>query len=163
MQLRASLKLVKLGYVLSLLLALAIAGYLWSTQNRDNRMWATLVVPAILLFFVMIRHARLRLNTLTVADGRLRYESGLLSKTTRSVELAKLQDVRVDQTLGQRLLSIGDLSFETAGGGSRIVMVSIDRPQQAADQILELSRAYHGAAGSGLDVPGTSAAPPGRP
>jgi hypothetical protein len=30
--------------------------------------------------------------------------------------LAKVQDVRVDQTLGQRLLNIGDLSLESAGG-----------------------------------------------
>jgi len=159
MQIRASLKLVKLGYFLSLLLALAIAGYLWSIHNQDKRMWATLLVPGILIFFVMIRHARRTLNTLIVSDGRLRYESGLLSKSTRSVELAKLQDIRVD---GQRLLNIGDLSFETAGGGSRIVIVSIDRPQQAADQILALARAHSGAA-TGLDASGTSAAPPSRP
>jgi uncharacterized membrane protein YdbT with pleckstrin-like domain len=162
MQIRASLKLVKLGYVLSLLLALAIAGYLLSTHNQNQRMWATLIVPAIFLFFVMVRHARRTLNTLIVSDGRLRYESGLLSKTTRSVELAKLQDIRVDQTLGQRMLNIGDLSFETAGGGSRIVIVSIDRPQQAADQILALSRA-HSVAGTGLDASGASAVPPSRP
>ena len=161
MQIRASLKLVKLGYFLCLLVALAIAGYLVSIHNQDNRMWATLLVPGILIFFVMIRHARRTLNTLIVSDGRLRYESGLLSKTTRSVELAKLQDIRVDQTLGQRLLGIGDLSFETAGGGSRIVIVSIDRPQQAADQILALARA-HSSAGAGLDTPGASAANPAR-
>jgi uncharacterized membrane protein YdbT with pleckstrin-like domain len=102
------------------------------------------------------------LNTLIVSDGRLRYESGLLSKTTRSVELAKLQDVRVDQTLGQRMLNIGDLSFETAGGGSRIVIVSIDHPQQAADRILALSRA-HSVAATGLDAPGAAATNPIRP
>ncbi len=59
------------------------------------------------------------------------------------MELAKVQDVRVDQTLGQRMLNIGDLSLETAGETSRIVMQSIDRPQEAADHILELSRAHH--------------------
>jgi hypothetical protein len=39
------------------------------------------------------------------------------------------------------MVGIGNLSFETAGGSSRIVMPSIDRPQLAADHILELARA----------------------
>lgn len=143
MQLRASLKMVKLGYVLSLLLALAIAVYLLAMDNRDDRMWALLGVPAILAFFVMLRHLRRTLTKLVIMDDRLRYESGLFTKTTRSLELAKIQDVRVDQTPGQRLLNIGDLSLETAGGTSRIAILSIDRPQEAADRILELSRSRH--------------------
>ena len=142
MQLRASLKMVKLGYILSLLLAAGIAVYL-ATHQQDDRFWALLAVPVILAVFALIRHTRRMLSKLVVLDDRLRYESGLLSKTTRSIELAKVQDVRVDQTLGQRLLNIGDLSLESAGGTSRIVMRSIDRPQEAADRILELSRALH--------------------
>jgi len=51
-----------------------------------------------------------------------------------------VQDVRVDQTLGQRMLNVGDLSLETAGEASRIVIRSIDRPQEAAHHILDLSR-----------------------
>jgi membrane protein YdbS with pleckstrin-like domain len=154
MQIRASLKLVKLGYILSLLLAVAIAVYLLSMRNQpdyDPRMWAVLIVPALLLIFVMIRHGRRRLTKLVIMSDRLRYESGLFSKTTRTVELAKVQDVRVDQTVSQRMLGIGDLSLETAGGTSRIVILSIDRPQEAADHILELSRAASVHSSAGLE------------
>src|SRR5208282_431793 len=98
MQIRASLKMVKLGYILCLLLAAAIAVYLLAVHNEDPRMWGLLVVPAILMIFVMIRHIRRRLTKLIILNDRLRYESGLFSKTTRTVELAKVQDVRVDQT-----------------------------------------------------------------
>ena len=143
MQLRASLKFVKLGYVVSLLLAVGIAVYLFSIHNEDERMWALLALPALVALFAAIRHIQRRLITLTITGDRLRYEAGLLSKTTRTMGLAKIQDVRVDQTLGQRLLNIGDLSLETAGETSRIVIESIDRPQAAADHILELSRARH--------------------
>jgi membrane protein YdbS with pleckstrin-like domain len=149
MQIRASLKMVKLGYILCLLLAAAIAVYLLAIHNEDPKMWGLLVVPAILMIFVMIRQIRRRLTKLIILNDRLRYESGLFSKTTRTVELAKVQDVRVDQTLSQRMLKIGDLSLETAGGTSRIVILSIDRPQEAADHILELSKALH--SGAGLD------------
>ena len=143
MQLRPSIKLIKLVYIVSLIAAVALAVYLLSISNRDDRLWALLLLPALAIFFAGVRHLRRRLTKLTVLEDRLRFEAGLFSKTTRTLELAKVQDVRVDQTLGQRLLNIGDLSLESAGGTSRIVMQSIDRPQEAADHILELSRARH--------------------
>ena len=40
------------------------------------------------------------------------------------------------------MIDVGDLSLETAGESSRIVMRSIDRPHAAADRILELARAH---------------------
>jgi uncharacterized membrane protein YdbT with pleckstrin-like domain len=142
-QLRASLKIVKLGYVVSLLLAVGVVVYLLAIHNEDTRMWGLLAIPALLALFMLTRHIQRRLISLTILGDRLRYEAGMLSKTTRTMELAKVQDVRVDQTFGQRLLNIGDLSLETAGETSRIVIRSIDRPQEAADHILELSRARH--------------------
>jgi len=141
MQLRASTKFIKLGYVICLLLAVAIAVYLRATGPADDRLWWVLIIPGILAFVVLTRHIERRLMKLEIFGDRLRFESGFLSKTTRTMELAKVQDVRVDQTLGQRMVGIGDLSFETAGETSRIIMKSIDRPQQAADHILELARA----------------------
>jgi membrane protein YdbS with pleckstrin-like domain len=142
-QLRASLKIVKLGYIVSLLLAVGIVVYLLAIHNEDTRLWGLLAIPALLALFTLTRHFQRRLISLTILGDRLRYEAGMLSKTTRTMELAKVQDVRVDQTFGQRLLNIGDLSLETAGETSRIVIRSIDRPQEAADHILELSRARH--------------------
>jgi len=112
-------------------------------HNQDQRMWALLAIPALGIIILAIRHTRRLLIKLTILDDRLRYEAGLLSKSTRTMELTKIQDVRVDQTLGQRMLDIGDLALETAGESSRIVMPSVDRPHEAADRILELSRARH--------------------
>ena len=140
MQLRASIKLIQLAYFACLLLAVAIAVYLLAIHERDERMWALLALPALLALFALTRQIKRQLIKVTIVDNRLRYESGVLSKTTRTMELAKVQDVRVDQTLGQRLLNVGDLSIETAGEASRIVMRSIDRPQEAAHHILDLSR-----------------------
>jgi membrane protein YdbS with pleckstrin-like domain len=140
MHLRASTKFIKLGYVLCLMLALAIAVYL-EASPKDPRWWWALIVPGLLMIVVLTRHIERRLMKLEILGDRLRFESGFLSKTTRTMELVKVQDVRVDQTLGQRMIGVGDLSFETAGETSRIVMRSIDRPQLAADHILELAKA----------------------
>jgi uncharacterized membrane protein YdbT with pleckstrin-like domain len=140
MQLRASTKFIKLGYVFCLMLALGIAVYLKSTGPADVRMWWLLILPGFLMIIVLTRHIRRRLIKLDIVGDRVRYESGFFSKMTRTEEVIKLQDVQVHQTLGQRIIGVGDLSFETAGGSSRIVMRSIDRPQLAADHILELAK-----------------------
>jgi uncharacterized membrane protein YdbT with pleckstrin-like domain len=122
-------------------MAVAIAVYLKSTGPADVRMWGILIVPAFLAMIVIARHIERLRTKLEVFSDHLRYESGFFSKTTRSEELVKVQDVRVDQTFGQRMAGLGDLSYETAGGSSRVVIRSIDSPQVAADHILALARA----------------------
>lgn len=152
MQLRQSLKGVKLAYALILLLT--VASYWVRAEYRpDVPAWAPLVAPGALLLLTFVRHVRRRTTSLAVETEHVRYEAGLFSKTTRIVELGKIQDVRVDQTLSQRMVNVGDLSLETAGGSSRIVMASIDGPKQAAEQILALAKAQRGQAGSNISQP----------
>jgi membrane protein YdbS with pleckstrin-like domain len=142
MKVRQSLKGVKIAYALVAVFAAAIATYWLGASNPpDVPLWVPLLAPAVLLLLTAIRHLRRRTTSLDVQGERLRYESGLFSKTSRIMELSKVQDVRFDRTLGQRMIGTGDLSLETAGETSRIVMPSIDRPKEVAEHILELSRA----------------------
>ena len=153
MQLRPSLKFVKLGYVFCLLLAVGLGVYLLTGKNDPEiqkwGIWAFLV-PAILIFFAVIRHIQRRMVKITILGDRLRYDAGLFSSSTRTIELVKVQDIRVDRSLWQRMFGIGNLSIETAGSSSRIEIDSIDRPQEAADHILELSRAQRTRPDAGL-------------
>jgi membrane protein YdbS with pleckstrin-like domain len=145
MKVRQSLKGVKMAYALVFILAAAIAAYwLGASDPPEVPLWAPLMAPAALLLLTAIRHLQRRTTSLDVQGDRLRYEAGLFSKTSRIMELSKVQDVRYDQTLGQRMINTGDLSLETAGETSRIVMASIDRPKEVAEHILELSRALRG-------------------
>jgi uncharacterized membrane protein YdbT with pleckstrin-like domain len=140
-KLTASAKMIKAGYVFAVLLALAVAAYILSIDMPDPRLWWLLALPAALALYAMVHHLQLSFTHLTIDNGRIRYESGMFSKSTRTMDLSKLQDVRVDQSVSQRLLGIGDLSIESAGNTSQIVILSIDHPQAAADRILELARA----------------------
>jgi MYXO-CTERM domain-containing protein len=145
MRVLQSLKGVKIAYALVAILAAAIAAYWLSASDPPPIPWWTaMLAPAALLLLTAIRHLRRRTTSLDVDGDRLRYESGLFSKTSRIMELAKVQDVRFDQTVGQRMFNTGDLSLETAGESSRIVMPSIDRPKEVAEHILELSRQLRG-------------------
>ena len=147
MQLRSSLKFVKLSYVFCIVLAVAMYTFIATRPGTPPEASWSLLLPAALLIFTALRHIKRRMSTLTITGDKLRFESGLFSKSTRSVELVKVQDVRVDQTFWQRMAGIGDLSLETAGGSSRIEMDQIDRPHEAADHILELAKAQRGMEG----------------
>jgi len=70
----------------------------------------------------------------------MRYEWGILSRTTHTILISKVQDVTVHQRIGQRLFGVGDVSIETAGGSSRETIFNIDRPQEIADHINEHSQ-----------------------
>ncbi len=142
MEIRQSLKAVKAMYLLCVLLELAIV-VLWYENDFPATMpfWALGALPAILAIFVAIRHIQRRMTKITISSDRLHYETGLLSKSTRTLELVKVQDVRVSQSPGQRIFNLGAISMETAGSSSKILMESIDRPQEVANHILDMARA----------------------
>ncbi len=140
MEIRQSLKGVKAAYWACLALELALAA-LWYAEPPGVTFWAVGPLPAVLAVFVVIRHIQRRITRITISADRLHYETGLVSKSTRTVELLKVQDVRVNQTPWQRIFNVGSVSLETAGGSSRIVMESIDGPQEVANHILDMARA----------------------
>jgi uncharacterized membrane protein YdbT with pleckstrin-like domain len=141
MQVRASTKFIKLGYLVCLVLAIAVAVVMKTMAPLDERLWGLEIVPAFLIIVLLVRHLKRLLVKLEITSDHVRYESGLFSKMTRTEDVTKLQDVQVHQSLGQRMMGIGDLSFETAGASSPIVMHSIDKPQAAADYILQMAKA----------------------
>jgi uncharacterized membrane protein YdbT with pleckstrin-like domain len=131
---RPSQRLVRPFYTLSFLLVALVYGF---NNNSAKPMDWLMIFPAILLIWTIARHIRLRFTTLTITGGKLRYETGMLSRSTRTMELGRIQDVRVDQTLLQRMLGLGSITVETAGETGRLSMSNIDRPQAVADFILE--------------------------
>jgi putative membrane protein len=143
MQVRQSVKMVLAAYaVCGLVEGLLIAYWVVSNPHPRPAFWLLLLIPFVGQIMAAKNHAMKLSSSLTVNDGRIRYESGMVSRTTRTLELAKVQDVRIDQTPMQRLLNLGDLSLETAGESGRLVMASIDRPQEIADELLNLARAH---------------------
>ena len=129
-------KFLKAGAILAavVFLGLEIAYLaLWSAAAGP---WV-MVLPPLLLIWPGVRALRRRLTKTTITGDRLRYETGVASKSTRNIQLSKIQDVRVDQRLVQRIFSIGDLSIETAGETSRLTIHNVDEPQALADEIMK--------------------------
>ena len=140
---RPTAKFIILRFVVTgiIFLALEIVYFVYWKGARG-----TDLVPffAPIIFIPAFRRLISRqLTTVTLSGDRLRYQTGLFSKTTRTIQLSKVQDVRVDQRPGQRMFGVGDLSIETAGDTSRLTIAEVDHPQDAADEIL--NRAQGGA------------------
>jgi uncharacterized membrane protein YdbT with pleckstrin-like domain len=105
-----------------------------------DREWV-LLLPALLFVFPIAGSIRRRFTRMTITGDKLRYETGILSRCTRTIQLSKIQGVHVDQSFAQRLVGIGTLSFETAGETSQLSMANVDDPQGIADRILEAAQA----------------------
>jgi uncharacterized membrane protein YdbT with pleckstrin-like domain len=136
-------KFLKAGTILAAIVFIGLE-VLYFVQWPNEPRWLTAVPPVILLWPLMKWIRRSAIKT-TISGDRLRYETGLASKSTRTIQLSKVQDVRVDQRVSQRIFNVGDISIETAGEASRLTLANIDAPQSLADEIL--NRSHHATAG----------------
>ena len=144
MIIRPTMKFIYMGYAVVVLIvaALVVATMRLQWPPSIPSAWQPWIpwLPVLLLLWPLKRHLRNRLTKMTILDDRLRYETGLLSRTTRTILVSRVQDVTVHQRVGQRIFGLGDLSIETAGEASRLTIPEIDRPQEIADHINELSQ-----------------------
>lgn len=135
---RPSMKPVIASY-LAIVIVLAAAAYgVYGYLAKEPNPWHAL---ALLLFLIPIKkQLATRMMSLIVDTDHLTLESGMLSRTRRTVDMSKVQDVTAKQSFGERMLGLGDLTVETAGERSAIVVEGIDSPRQVADLILQRSR-----------------------
>lgn len=140
---RPTMKFIYMGYI-AVFLVVAVA--VIASIRMPLPAWIPLSwhpwipwVPALLLLWPLRCHLRNRLTKMTILDDKLRYETGFMSKTTRTILVSRVQDLSVHQRVGQRIFGVGDLSIETAGEASQLTIPEIDRPQEIADHINQLS------------------------
>jgi membrane protein YdbS with pleckstrin-like domain len=134
-----SMKAVRAAYVLAAVVFAAVVWAYYEYARGANGYDAPRWLPALALFVFLAplrMHWQRSLITLRLHDDHLTLETGFLSRARRTVDMAKIQDVTVRQTFGQRLMGVGDLIMETAGESGRISIVNVDRPREIADAII---------------------------
>ena len=127
-------KFIKVGAVLAAIVVIGLEILYW-TQWNDGPRWV-MALPPLLMLWPALRYFKRQYTKATVTGDRLRYESGMASRSTRNIQLSKIQDVRVDQGVMQRMFGVGSLSIETAGESSRLTLLNVDKPQELADEIM---------------------------
>jgi uncharacterized membrane protein YdbT with pleckstrin-like domain len=136
---RPSMKFIKAGYLATLIIiGAAVFVHYKYLQDKSDIPWLP-IASGLLLLWPIKRHIQRQSVKLTIAGEKLRYESGMTSKSTRLIQLPKVQDVRVIQSVSQRMFGVGDVSIETAGENSRLVVENLDSPQALAEQLTDLA------------------------
>jgi uncharacterized membrane protein YdbT with pleckstrin-like domain len=135
---RLSMKTVWAAYLLAAaMVAAGIWAYLQFAQEQPQWLPA---IPLIVFLAPLRMHLKRRLIKLRLHDDHLTIETGFFSRTRRTVDVAKIQDVTVRQTFGQRILGTGDLMLESAGEGSAMAIQNLDHPRRVADAIIAASK-----------------------
>lgn len=114
---------------------------------RDQVGAWVMIAPPLILLWPLSGWIKRGMKKATMTTDRLRYETGFASKSTRTIQLSKVQDVRVDQSLAQRMYGVGNISIETAGEASRLVLANVDNPHAVADEIMNRAHVAEGKAG----------------
>jgi uncharacterized membrane protein YdbT with pleckstrin-like domain len=134
---RPSIKLVKAQYTV-VLSAIAVFFFIFNRYFRESPDWI-LLLPLLLLVWPLRSHIQRRSVRLRISEETMRYEAGLLSKSVWTVQLAKIQDVQVDQRFWQRLAGIGNVSIRTASERDAVLVEGLEDPHTVADRILKIA------------------------
>ena len=138
---RPTAKFLKAGALAAAIVFLGLEiAYLALWESQYPRHWV-MILPLLVLLWPAARWLRRQATRTVVTGDRLRYATGLAAKSTRTIQLSKLQDVRVEQPMMQRVFNVGNLSIETAGEASRLTLVNVDDPHKLADEIMNRSQA----------------------
>src|SRR4051794_39711004 len=135
MTVRPTAKFLKAGAILAglIFVALEIACVIWWNDAVGSPL--IMILPAVVLLWPAERALRRRYTKAAIVGDRLRYETGMTSKSTRTIQLSRIQDVRVDQSVMQRMFNSGNIWIETAGETSRLTIENVDDAQSLADEI----------------------------
>jgi uncharacterized membrane protein YdbT with pleckstrin-like domain len=137
-------KFIRAGFIAVFVVFLALELLCLFSWNARIGTALIMIGPPLLFLWPLKHWVRRRLTKTTITGDRLRYETGVAAKTTRNIQVSKIQDVRVDQSVHQRIFNVGNLSIETAGESSRLTVHNCDDLQGLADEIL--NRSQRGAA-----------------
>lgn len=97
-------------------------------------------VPKILfgigLFFILDVLIRRYSSTFKLQDGRLMSQSGLIARNEVSIRLRDVRSIYLSQSLSDRLMNSGTLSFSSAAETTDLVIFkNIDKPKELREHI----------------------------
>lgn len=98
-------------------LAGALAGVITAVTNKTvNVGWVVVAVLVVFLLVSLVGLVRRIATTYTITNQRLTIESGILSRRLRQTRLERVQNVNTNQSLIDRIVRVGTVDFDTAGG-----------------------------------------------
>jgi uncharacterized membrane protein YdbT with pleckstrin-like domain len=143
--------------VLALLVTCAAAGFLIailpSGDTHQALVWAVLVVALLVVLYAVVRPFVVWLTaSYTVTNRRLINRSGVFTRRGRDIPLHRINDVKYERGLLDRLLGCGTLIISDASEEGRSVLPDVPHVEELQ---LEITHLLFGA-DDGKDDDGTS-------
>ena len=110
-----------LGYYIKGLLAVAAAAAVAALASliAEDEVKAGWVVTAGLVAFAVVLVAgylKRIATTYTITNRRLHIKRGIVARATQEARLDRVQNVNTDQSALERIIKVGTVDFDTAGG-----------------------------------------------
>lgn len=130
---------VKIGYLGAAVLAVVLVAVVAGSTALPP--WIAVVIGLLMLLVPAFYHVKQRLVRYRLTESQLEVDEGLISRTTRSVPIRRIQDVTVSASITQRLLGFGDMMIDNASDeGGKLVLRNINSPKRYADELLKQMR-----------------------
>jgi uncharacterized membrane protein YdbT with pleckstrin-like domain len=141
------------GLLLTLVAALIAAGV---TRVADGHVkdGVVVVVAIVGVALTILAGFIKRITThYTITNRRLRIQRGLVSREIQETRLERVQNVNYNQSIFQRVLQIGDVDFDTAGGDDyNFVFTGVADPEDVVRRV-DAATSAASAGGHGLGEP----------
>jgi uncharacterized membrane protein YdbT with pleckstrin-like domain len=106
-------------------------------QLGQLRWFAVLLMLLGLFVYIDVRYIIWRSVIYTITDQRILQRRGVLGKFTRSIGIARVQDVSTSQSLFGRLFHFGNVEIESAGRDGSEVFTYLPDPDHFRDILFE--------------------------
>ena len=123
------------------------------------RAWIIVAAVIVGLGAILKDVLQWRAATYTLTTHRVIMTRGVVSRSTESIALDRIQDTVVRRSIWQRLIGCGDLDIESAGRDGIELMRQIPDPDRFYRELMEAMEAYRHPAGQPGTPPPVS--PPG--
>jgi uncharacterized membrane protein YdbT with pleckstrin-like domain len=143
-----------LVFPIALLILMALIDIFFHTDSfrRDRKIIVTLVVVAIAGAWLIVVWVRWQATAYTLTDQRINIETGVFSRSSKTIPIDRIQDCTTKQTLFGRMLGYGRVEVDAAGAQGAEVLDHLPNPGAFRDQVFMLSERRRGGA-SGAPAP----------
>lgn len=105
--------------------------------------WIRIIAITLATILLIISEITRTVNTLIIGDSKVTLSSGFLSVHTVSVYYSEITDIKISQTLWERILNYGKIYVNTPGHSDyKLVERDIPSPHKVRDMIEQVRRTH---------------------
>lgn len=106
------------------------------------------------VLYVAVKYLQWRSMSFELTTHRVMYSAGVFSRSTNSISLDRIQNIRVQQSFQDRLFNAGDIEIESAGRDGSEVLHLIPNPQGFVSAVMQAGERFSQSGGHPTDSQG---------